>query len=323
MALPKVAIVAVNDFGPFQLAVPCAIFGNFLPGIEMFDCRLCAGERGAIRNSLGMSVETAHGLDDIQQADVVVLPFWRDPSEIPNEALLESLRIAGGRGALLVGLCLGAYIPAYAGLLKNKRASTHWEVETDFRCRFPDTQLDSNALFVDDGGMITSAGTGAGIDCCLYVVEKFHGATLSHQIARRLVVPPPRQGMQSQVIIGPSQPPTNATRFSKLLDELRATIAVRHDLASAARRVNMSKRSFTRHFFATTGLSFGKWLELERLRHCQALLETSKLTVDQISGVAGFASPTAMRKCFRKLLGSSPRELRHMPLGTAGPTDMH
>lgn len=161
-----------------------------------------------------MNVETAHGLEDIQQADVVVLPFWRDPSEIPNEALLESLRIAGGRGALLVGLCLGAYIPAYAGLLKNKRASTHWKVETDFRCRFPDIQLDSNALFVDDGGMITSAGTGAGIDYCLYVVEKFHGATLCNQIARRLVVPPPRHGMQPQIVIGPSQPPTSATRFS-------------------------------------------------------------------------------------------------------------
>ena len=147
-----------------------------------------------VQSDIGMSVNVERGLETLETADIVIVPYWHHPTERPSQALLDALIAAHRRGAQVVGLCLGTYVLAYAGLLDNRRAATHWELERDFTERFPAVQLDTNALYIDDERLITSAGTAAGIDCCLYLVRKQYGSAAANRVARRMVVAPYREG---------------------------------------------------------------------------------------------------------------------------------
>src|SRR3569623_102239 len=197
---PRVAIVALDRSSPFHLAVPCAVFGEAAGGEPLFDVRVCAGEPGELRTSAGFTIGTRHGLRGLDGADVVVGPTWRDPHVSAPAPLLAALQRAHRRGALLVGLCVGAYVLADAGLLDGRRATTHWHWAELFAERFPDVRVDPDVLYVDEGQVLTSAGTAAGIDCCLHLVRRLLGAEAAARIARRLVVPPHRQGSQAQYI---------------------------------------------------------------------------------------------------------------------------
>lgn len=153
MPIPRVAVVAFDHFSPFHCSVPCLIFGDILPGQPLFELRLCAGDGKASSHSTqGFSIQAPHGLEALAEADIIVIPFWRDPAERPAQPLLDALMAAHARGAQVVGLCLGTYVLAYAGLLNGRKASTHWEYEQDFLRRFPCVRLDTNALYVDDEG---------------------------------------------------------------------------------------------------------------------------------------------------------------------------
>ncbi|VTM38896.1 AraC family transcriptional regulator [Klebsiella quasipneumoniae] len=180
---------------------------------------------------------------------------------------------ARNNGAEIVGLCLGAFVLGYAGLLDGKRAATHWEFEQDFQHRFPQVRLDINALYVDDQRIITSAGTAAALDCCLYIIRQRYGSLAANQIARRLIVSPHREGGQAQFIAQPVPKNTRDARINCLLDYLQQHIAEPHNLDSLARVVAMSRRSLTRHFARATGMSITDWLTAERLRRSQSLLE--------------------------------------------------
>lgn len=199
MSATSVAIAAFDQIRPFHLSVPCAVFGE-PAGAEppLFDVRVCAAEPGELRSQIGFAISTNYDLDDLAQADIVVVPSWRDPREAAPAPLLAALQRAHERGALIVGLCLGAYVLAEAGLVDGRRATTHWAWTELFRQRFPQVVLDPDVLYVDEGDVVTSAGTAAGIDCCLHVVRRQFGAEAAANIARTLVVPPHRQGSQAQ-----------------------------------------------------------------------------------------------------------------------------
>lgn len=225
MKVLKVAVVAYNRFSPFHLSITCIVFApQGLTTPHLFDMQLCAGEPGELVSDEGFSCNTEAGLEAVEAADIVIVPGWRDPSDRRPQALLNSLATAHTRGAMVVGLCLGTYVLAYAGLLNGRKASTHWEFEQDFSSRFPCVQLDTNALYVMDRNLLTSAGTAAGLDCCLHVVREVHGSLVANRLARKLVVPPHRDGGQAQYIEQPVPHSTHDALINQLLDFLRANI---------------------------------------------------------------------------------------------------
>ena len=310
MPVPSVAVVAFDRFSPFHLSVPCLVFGDVLPGHKLFDLKICAGEPGALRSGQGLGIEPSSGLEALAKADVVVVPYWRDPAERPNQAILDALVAARRRGARVVGLCLGTYVLAYAGLLDRHRAATHWEFEQDFVGRFPGVRLDTNALYVDDDGVVTSAGTAAGLDCCLYLVHKEHGRAVANKVARRLVVPPHRDGGQAQFIEQSVPVSTRDVQVNALLEYLRKNLGKAHSLDDLARRCAMSRRTFTRHFHKAAGMSVWAWLMSERLHAGQELLEATSHPIETVAELVGFQSAASLRQHFKARFGVTPSEWR-------------
>ncbi|AYC33636.1 helix-turn-helix domain-containing protein [Pseudomonas cavernae] len=305
-----VAVVAFDQISPFHLSVPCLVFGEFRPNTSPFELRVCAAESGPLRTTAGFSIAVSHGLEALESAATIIVPSWRDPAERPPQPLLDALVAAHRRGAQLVGLCLGSYVLAEAGLLNGLRATTHWAWAQDFAQRYPQIAVDPDVLYLEDGGLLTSAGTAAGIDCCLHLLRRHCGAEMANRVARRLVVPPHRQGGQAQFIEQPLPANARDDRLSALLDWVRANLDQEHNLDSLAQRALMSRRTFTRHFRQLTGSTVGDWLLAERLALSQRLLETTGQSVEQIAGLAGFGSPVSLRHHFGKAFGVSPSAWR-------------
>lgn len=308
--LPVVAIVACDGFAPFQFSVPCVIFGNFLPDIMLFDYRVCTVEPCPLRNEFGMSISTPYRAETIATADVVVIPFWKSPDEHPSEELVQALRHAHANGAKVVGLCLGSYVLAYAGLLDHRRASTHWEVIEDFRNRFPKVKLEESALFVEDGNVVTSAGTGAGIDCCLEIVNDLYGSEITNRVAQRLVIPFWRDGSHAQFIKSPVARNSNCLRLERTIAFVSENLSEPHDVDTLADRSGMSRRSFTRNFQRMTGMSLGNWLLCQRLQKALVLLETTDTHIESIATLVGFPSAAALRRHFQAKHGVTPSDWR-------------
>lgn len=310
MAHPVIAVVAFDRISPFHLSVPCVVFGDPHPGAPRFELRVCAAEPGPLATTAGFAVHAVHGLEALGTAEVVIVPSWRDPSERAPEPLLAALAAAHERGAQVVGLCLGAYVLAQAGLLDGRQATTHWAYAQDFARRHPAVRLVPDVLYVDDGPLLTSAGTAAGIDCCLHMLRRRHGAEAANIVARRLVVPPHRQGGQAQYVHQPLPATAQDSRLAGLIDWVRGHLHLPHDLDGLATRALMSRRSFTRHFRQLTGTTVGDWLLAERLAFSQRLLETTDQSVEQIAALAGFGAPVSLRHHFRRQFGVSPSAWR-------------
>jgi transcriptional regulator GlxA family with amidase domain len=310
MSQPVIAVVAFDRISPFHLSVPCVVFGDPHPGAPSFRLRVCAAEPGPLRTTAGFEISTAHGVAALDDADMIIIPSWRDPAEQPPQELLDQLKAAHRRGARIVGLCLGAYVLAEAGLLDGRRATTHWAYAQDFALRFPEVKVDVDVLYVEDGSLVTSAGTAAGIDCCLHLLRQGYGAEVANRVARRLVVPPHRQGGQAQYIEQPLPRTVRESRLSGLIDWVRANLQAPHDLDSLAARAMISRRTFTRRFRQLTGMTFGDWLIGERLSLTQRLLESTNHSVDFIAEQAGFGSPESLRSHFRAAFGLSPTQWR-------------
>src|ERR1700761_5696020 len=198
----RIAVVAFDGISPFYLSIPSLVFG--VPrselGADPYDFRVCSAERGNIPTTGGFTISAPYSLDDVSAADIVIVPAWRDANERPPEELLSSLRCAHERGAMLVGLCLGVFVLAEAGVLNERRATTHWLWAETFSERFPRVTLERDSLYVDDGNVLTSAGGAAGIDCCLHLFRKQNGTDAANRLARRLVVQPNRSGGQAQFV---------------------------------------------------------------------------------------------------------------------------
>jgi transcriptional regulator GlxA family with amidase domain len=317
MSALTVAVVITPGFSPFHFSVPCILFGNAMPDPQLFNVEICAEQPGTVLSDIGLSMNVEHGLERLAVADIVIVPFWHNPDERPAQALLDALTHAWQRGAEVVGLCLGTYVLAYAGLLDHHRAATHWEYERDFSARFPSVHLDSNSLYTCDERLITSAGTAAGIDCCLNIIRQHYGAAVANRVARRMVVPPYREGGQAQFIERPLPENTRDAKINALMDYLRRNLDQPHDLDSLARFVNMSRRTLTRHFLKATGTSLGEWLNAERLQRSQELLETTDNSIESVAAMAGFQSPISFRQSFKARFGVSPSEWRRTFRGPA------
>ncbi|MGH8081315.1 MAG: helix-turn-helix domain-containing protein [Lysobacter sp.] len=310
-SLSRLAVVAFDRISPFHLSVPCLVFENRdlgdLPAAEL---RVCAAETGPIQTRAGFSIAARHGLKALSWADTVIVPSWRDADERPPEALLQALRRAHERGASIVGLCLGAYVLAEAGLLDGRRATTHWSWSEHFAARYPQIELQRDVLYVDDGRITTSAGTAAALDCCLHLLRRRHGAEIANRVARRLVVAPHRQGGQAQYIEHPLPASAQDDRLAAVLSWALAHLDEPHSLDGLAERALMSRRTFTRRFRDSTGTTVGEWLAGQRLTRAQRLLETSDHGLDAIAAQTGFGTAASLRQHFAARLGTSPSAYR-------------
>lgn len=311
-AVETVAVVAFDGISPFHLSVPCLVFGEdrTAAGVPRFKLRVCGVERGPLRTSAGFTLEAPHGLAGLRGADIVIVPSWRDDGTPAPPALLSALRAAHRRGATIVGLCLGAFVLAEAGLLDDRPATTHWHLVPQFARRFPQVALKPEVLYVDDGDVLTSAGTAAGIDCCLHLLRVRYGAEVANRAARRMVVAPHRQGGQAQYIEQPVRPAAERDRLAPLLDWLAKHLEQPHTLDSLAKRSLMSRRNFTRRFREATGTTVGAWLQAQRLALAQRLLETSARPIERVAADCGIGSAASLRQQFGAAFGISPSAYR-------------
>ena len=314
MRTRKIAVLAFNGISPFHLSVPCLVFEN-RAGLPAYDLRICAGEparKGGLRTTAGFSVHTSLTLEDATQADVLIVPSWRSADERPPAPMVDAVRAAYERGATVVGLCLGAFVLAEAGVLDGHEATTHWSAVDVFSRHYPRVKLMPDVLYVDceNGRLVTSAGTAAGLDCCLHLVRRWHGAEVANRVARRLVIAPHRQGGQAQFIEQPLHDAPGGDRLSEQLNWVAAHLAEPHTLDSLAERAAMSRRNFTRRFRALTGTTVGQWLLAQRLAYAQRMLETTRQPVEAVAQLAGFGSAALLRQHFSRAFHTSPSAYR-------------
>ncbi|WP_295974317.1 helix-turn-helix domain-containing protein [uncultured Xanthomonas sp.] len=311
MSPHRIAVVAFDRISPFHLAVPCQVF-EARPDTDLpaFDLRVCAADPGPLRTDAGFAIQVQHGLEALDGVDTVIVPSWRDAAEPAPAALCQALRRAHAAGAQVVGLCLGTFVLADAGLLDGRPATTHWAALTRFAQRHPQVRLQPDVLYVDDGDVLTSAGTVAGIDCCLHLVRRRHGADVANRIARRLVVAPHRQGGQAQYIEQPLPASRRDAQLGPTLDWMLQRLDQPLRLDALAAHARMSRRSFTRQFRQVTGTTVVQWLAHQRLVRAQQLLERTDLPLERIAADCGFGSAGALRLQFTRDLGLPPSAYR-------------
>ncbi|MBO9879894.1 helix-turn-helix domain-containing protein [Xanthomonas sp. D-109] len=311
MSPHRIAVVAFDRISPFHLAVPCQVFeARPDPGLPAFELRVCAADPGPLRTDAGFAIQVQHGLEALEGADTVIVPSWRDAAEPAPAALCQALRRAHAAGAQVVGLCLGTFVLADAGLLDGRPATTHWAALARFAQRHPQVRLQPDVLYVDDGDVLTSAGTVAGIDCCLHLVRRRHGADVANRIARRLVVAPHRQGGQAQYIEQPLPASRRDAQLGPTLDWMLQRLDQPQRLDALAAHARMSRRSFTRQFRQVTGTTVVQWLAHQRLVRAQQLLERTDLPLERIAADCGFGSAGALRLHFTRDLGLPPSAYR-------------
>jgi transcriptional regulator GlxA family with amidase domain len=308
----KVAVIAFDGLSPFHLSVPCLVFsGNGRdPVVAGFEVSVCSADPGPLATEAGFTIATQSGLDAVDAADIVVMPSWHNDCREAPPVLLDALRRAHEAGATVIGLCLGAFPLAQAGLLDGRTATTHWERVDTLAGRFPKVKVDPDVLYVDDGDILTSAGVAAGLDCCFHLLRRISGAEAANGRARRLLIAPHRQGGQAQFIERPVPVTNSDGRLSQVLAWVTGHLDETHSIESLAARAAMSRRNFTRHFRQTTGTSFKQWLLNQRLAHAQRMLESSDASIELVAQQAGFGTGLSLRQHFRTALDISPSVYR-------------
>ena len=307
-----VALVVFDQVPPFEMAVPCEVFGidRSDMGVPNYRLLVCAAEEGPLRTKVGFTIEAPCGLSDLREADTVVVPAWRDVDEPPKEALLEGLRQAYQRGARIASLCSGAFVLAHAGLLDGRRATTHWMYAEALSNRFPAVEVDPAVLYVDEGQIFTSAGTAAGIDLCLHLVRLDHGADVANVFARRMVVPPHRDGGQAQYVQAPVAESSDEGQLTETLAWACANLDEPLTVGRMAQHARMSERTFARRFREAAGTTPLRWLLNQRIFAAQRRLETSDAPVDWIAQDCGFGTGATFRSHFKRAVGVSPTDYR-------------
>lgn len=306
-----VAAYAHPGTGAFGIGVCAeAFYDRSNRGLPPFQFSLCADTRGDVTTDAGLRVRVDHGLRRLAQAEVVMVlpgvPFDYPPSE----AFVRAIRRAHERGALIAASCGGVDVLAATGLLDGLRATTHWRWADSLACRYPAITVERNALYVDEGQVVTGAGGGATLDLCLYLIRREHGATVANAVSREMVVPAHRDGGQAQYIAAPVPEDCADDRLANVMAWARENLDAQLSVESLARRAFMSPRSFARHFRATTGATPHAWLLGERLRFAEQLLETTALSIEQIARQVGFANAASLRVQFVRRRGVPPQEYR-------------
>lgn len=306
-----VAVLGTTTIAPFELGVVCEVFGidRSADGLPRFDFAVCAPGSGPLAAAGGMTVQAHYGLDRARSADLVVIPTWHTVPEPSDPAVIEVLHAAVARGATVLSVCTGAFLLADAGLLDGRRATCHWHDADRLLARYPNIALEPDRLYVEDGPVITSAGTAAGIDACLHIVRRELGARAANGIARRMVVPPHRDGGQAQYVATPV-PERNGDDLGPLLAWIQAHLHQAHGVAELATRVHMSPRTFARRFTAATGTAPHQWITGQRVLLAQRLLEEDALDVEEIARRSGFGTAEMLRHHFTRQLGTTPTHYR-------------
>ncbi|TDD55876.1 helix-turn-helix domain-containing protein [Kribbella antibiotica] len=310
--LRKIAVVLLEDVSLFEFGVVSEVFGidRTDDGVPPFEFKVCAAEPGVpmSTSSSHSAVIAPYGLEEMEDADLIAVPAttWRHAYD---ERTLEALRRAEARGAILLTVCSGAFVLGAAGLLDGRPCTTHWRYAQQFEEQFPLAKLDADVLFVDDGNIITSAGTAAGIDACLHLVRRELGSAVATRIARRMVVPPQRDGGQRQYVEVPV-PEQSGESLQPVLDWMVENLTVEHTVPALARQAQMSERTFARRFVAETGTTPLKWVTTQRVLRARTLLEQTRMGIEQIASESGFGTAALLRHHFRRVVGVPPQDYR-------------
>ena len=310
---PLVVVLAYDGLCTFEFGIASEVFGLERPelGEQWYRYSVCGVEEGPLRAAGGLVVQPSSGRAVLKRADVVVVPGWRGIDAPVPKDLIADLQRAHRRGARIMSLCSGINVLAAAGLLDGRRATTHWRYFESVQRRYPSIHLQADVLYVDDGDVLTAAGSAAGIDLCLHVVRKEFGSKVANTVARRLVVPPHREGGQAQFVERPVAVEHEGARLGGLLDWVRRNLDKPHSIASLADKCGMSARTFQRRFRQATGVAPGEWLVIERVRLAQEQLErTGRRSLARIAERCGFGSVETMRHHFRSKAGISPASYR-------------
>jgi transcriptional regulator GlxA family with amidase domain len=310
--LKSVAVIVVPNFAVFEFGTVCEVFGIDRSGrgggVPDFDLRVCTPEPGSVRMKSGLSMNVSLGLEAAADADLVIMAPYDNEEDVP-ETVMGTLRAADARGAWVMSICSGAFALARAGLLDGRRCTTHWRHSQELASQYPEAHVDENVLYVQDGNLITSAGTAAGIDACLHLVRIELGANIAAAIARDMVVPPHRDGGQAQFIDRPV-PACGSAPMEELLRWMAQNLGQEHTVADLANRVHMSARTFARRFRSETGATPAAWLNSQRVLRAQELLECTDLNIDEVARESGFGHPVLLRHHFAKVLDTSPQSYR-------------
>lgn len=305
-----VAAYAPPGVGMLAAGIVSEVFGPHGAALPGFDFALCADRPGAVPTDSGVPLSIEHGLDRLASADLLIaLPGaqFRTP---PAPAVLEALSAAHGRGAVVAAHCVGTFALAAAGLLDGRRATTHWRFAALLAERHPRVAVEPDALYIDEGGIVTGAGAAAGFDLCLHLLRREHGAALANGVARDMVLPSHRDGGQAQYVAAPVPADSQDERLAEVLGWARANLHEPLPVTELARRAMMSKRSFARRFTAATGTTPHAWLRNLRLSRAEELLETTDLPVEEIARRVGYGSAAVLREQFVRRRGVPPRSYR-------------
>ncbi|MFC0028535.1 helix-turn-helix domain-containing protein [Micromonospora chaiyaphumensis] len=307
-----VAVLAYPGMSVFETGIVTEVFGLPRPELEVDWYRLtvCAERPGPVPVVGGAALHTPYGLETLAAAGTVILPGVPDVTVDPSPELVAALRRAHRRGARLMSICSGAFALAGAGLLDGRRATTHWRYADLLARRHPAVAVDPDVLYLDDGDILTSAGSAAGLDLCVHVVRCDFGAAVANAVARRLVIPPHRDGGQAQFIEAPVSVDPDDDRIAASLAWAVRHLAEPLTVAALARQAHLSTRSYLRHFARATGTSPIRWLIDQRVRASLALLETTDAPVAEIAGAVGFDSPVTYRHHFGRAMRTSPSAYR-------------
>ena len=305
----KVCTLIYDGLCAFEYGICAEVFGLDRPEFDnWYTYTACAIEDGPIRSVGGLELSIPKNLRMLENAGTILIPGWRGSSEPPPPDLIKALVRAHKRGARLLSICSGVFVLAATGLLSGLKATTHWRYCDALQKTYPDINVQPDVLYVDEGQLLTSAGSAAGLDLCLHLVRRDWGPTIANTVAKRLVLPAHREGGQVQYIERPVADSPN--KLSTVLDWARGHLDEPLDIDRLADRAGMSVRTLSRRFQSTTGLSPGAWVQTERINLAKELLEQSGQSIEHIAVLSGFNSANALRHQFRQRIGISPQQYR-------------
>jgi AraC family transcriptional regulator, transcriptional activator FtrA len=314
-----VAALVYDGMGVFEFAIVAEVFALPRPEltVDWYRFSACAVEPEPARTTGGVRIVARSGLAALRRAGTIVVPGWRDTAEQPPAALLSVLRRAHAGGARLLSICSGVFVLAAAGLLEGKRATTHWRDAEKLARLYPGIRVEPDVLYVDEGDIATSAGSAAGIDLCLHVVRSDYGAEVANSVARRLVVPPHRDGGQAQYVAEPLRRDASPG-LAGVLDWAVRRLETPITIDDLSRRARMSPRTLARRFVQETGTTPHRWLTQQRLIAAQRRLETTRDAIDRVAEMTGFETAETLRHHFRRSFGTTPTAYRKRFAGASG-----